>query len=572
MSEDSPQVQNPVQGGPSGERHQQAQAGTSEAASRALGAQEADSEQARPAVSGEDSGPTSVETQHESILILDFGSQYTQLIARRIREAKVYSEILPYTASWEEIVRHKPRGIILSGGPDSVLSEDAPNPDPRIYDFQGPLLGICYGMQLMARRYGGVVEPSRRREYGRARLDIPSQSGGLFADLSGSSTVWMSHGDHIEDVPPGFAVDARSETTIGAMSDPSRRRYALQFHPEVVHTERGRHILDNFLFRICGCRGDWTPASFVQEAVDKIRAQVGQGHAVCGLSGGIDSTVAALLVHQAIGDRLTCIFVDNGLLRKDEFEEVQEAFRDHHLKVLGVDARQRFWDALEGIEDPEEKRKIIGYEFINVFDEEADKLGQIDFLVQGTLYPDVIESVSVRGPSAVIKSHHNVGGLPEKMRLALVEPLRELFKDEVRSVGRELGLEDAFVHRQPFPGPGLAVRILGPVTQQRIKVLQEADAIVTHEIRRAGLYEEIWQSFAVLLPVHSVGVMGDDRTYENVIALRAVHSQDGMTADWVHLPYEVLGRISSRIVNEVQGVNRVVYDITSKPPGTIEWE
>ncbi|HSR69777.1 MAG TPA: glutamine-hydrolyzing GMP synthase [Acidobacteriota bacterium] len=520
-------------------------------------------------------GPTAVEAKHESILILDFGSQYTQLIARRVREAKVYSEILPYTASWGEIVRRKPSGIILSGGPDSVLREDAPQPDSGIFDFQGPLLGICYGMQLMARHYGGLVQPGRRREYGRATLSIassPDRASALLADIAAPTTVWMSHGDHIEEVPPGFAVEARSDSAIGAMSDPSRHRYALQFHPEVVHTERGRQILDNFLFRICRCGGDWTPASFVSEAVDKIRSQVGPGHAVCGLSGGIDSTVAALLVHQAIGDRLTCIFVDNGLLRKNEFQDVQDAFADHRLKVVAVDARRRFWEALHGVEDPERKRKIIGREFINVFDEEADKLGQIDFLVQGTLYPDVIESVSVRGPSAVIKSHHNVGGLPEKMRLALVEPLRELFKDEVRSVGRELGLEDAFVHRQPFPGPGLAVRILGAVTQSRIKVLQEADAIVSEEIRRSGLYEKIWQSFAVLLPVHSVGVMGDDRTYENVIALRAVHSQDGMTADWVHLPYELLARISSRIVNEVAGVNRVVYDITSKPPGTIEWE
>ncbi|HUG43703.1 MAG TPA: glutamine-hydrolyzing GMP synthase [Acidobacteriota bacterium] len=510
--------------------------------------------------------------KHESVLILDFGSQYTQLIARRIREARVYSEILPYDAPWEEIEGRSPRALILSGGPSSVFAADAPHPDPRVYDFSGPILGICYGMQLLAHHYGGRVQPARAREYGKSHVRSLGGST-LFAGLPETLQVWMSHGDQIEGIPDGFTLLARSDNAPAAMEDARRERWGLQFHPEVAHTPQGREILENFLYSICGLRGDWTASSFIQEAVEKVRLQVGSGSAVCGLSGGIDSTVAAMLVHRAIGDRLACIFVDNGLLRKNEFEQVLAVARDQlHLNVRGVEARQRFLRRLSGVADPERKRKIIGEEFIRVFEEEAGKLGRIDFLVQGTLYPDVIESVSVKGPSAVIKSHHNVGGLPEKMQLRLVEPLRELFKDEVRRVGRELGLSDRFIHRQPFPGPGLAVRIIGEITEERLETLREADAVLQDEIRAAGLYEKIWQSFAVLLPIKTVGVMGDDRTYENVVAVRAVHSQDGMTADWVPLSYDLLGRISVRIVNEVRGVNRVVYDISSKPPGTIEWE
>ncbi len=510
--------------------------------------------------------------KRETVLILDFGSQYTQLIARRVREARVYSEILPYNTPWEQIAARHPKAIILSGGPSSVFDPDSPHPDPRVYRFSGPLLGICYGMQLLVHHLGGRVEKAERQEYGKAEIQLLGRSP-LFGSLEGNLPVWMSHGDRIAQLPPGYVEIARTPSALAAMQDPGGRIFGLQFHPEVVHTPQGREILENFLFGICGCRGDWTVASFVEEAVSEIRRRIGEGHAVCGLSGGVDSTVAALLVHRAIGDRLTCVFVDNGLLRWNEFEEVLSTFRDHlHLNVRGVDASAGFLNRLKGVEDPEQKRKIIGEEFIRVFEAEARKLGQVEYLVQGTLYPDVIESVSVKGPSAVIKSHHNVGGLPEKMDLRLVEPLRELFKDEVRAVGRELGLPERFVTRQPFPGPGLAVRILGEVTPERLAVLRQADRIVTEEIRAAGLYERIWQSFAVLLPVRSVGVMGDGRTYENVVAVRAVESRDGMTADWVQLPYDLLARISSRIVNEVRGVNRVVYDISSKPPSTIEWE
>jgi GMP synthase (glutamine-hydrolysing) len=510
--------------------------------------------------------------QRETVLILDFGSQYTQLIARRVRESKVYSEILPFNTSWEDIVRRSPAALILSGGPSSVFAPDSPHPDPRVFSFDGPILGICYGMQLLVHHLGGRVEQGLRHEYGKAAIQVTAPSP-MFRHLPERMPVWMSHGDQIVQLPAGFTAAAETDSAVAAMEDPERRVFGLQFHPEVVHSPFGADILGNFLFDVCGCRGDWTVASFVRDAIQAVRGQVGAAHAVCGLSGGVDSTVAALLVHQAIGDRLTCLFVDNGLLRHNEFERVLTTFRDHfHLNVRGVDAARSFLDRLRNVEDPERKRKIIGDQFIRVFDEEARKLGQIDFLVQGTLYPDVIESVSVRGPSAVIKSHHNVGGLPATMRLKLVEPLRELFKDEVRRVGRELGLPEEFVNRQPFPGPGLAVRILGEVTEERLGVLREADTIVYEEIRAAGLYDKIWQSFAVLLPVRSVGVMGDGRTYENVVALRVVDSLDGMTADWVQLPYDLLGRISSRIVNEVRGVNRVVYDITSKPPGTIEWE
>lgn len=510
--------------------------------------------------------------RRETVLILDFGSQYTQLIARRVREAKVYSEILPYNTPWPEIAARSPKALILSGGPSSVFDPDSPHPDPMVYRFDGPILGICYGMQLMVHHLGGKVEKAQRQEYGKAEIQVCGRSE-LLAGFPSSMPVWMSHGDRITQLPPEFVEIARSTSAIAAMQHTGGRVFGLQFHPEVVHTPRGRQLLDNFLYRICGCHGDWTVASFVEEAVAAIGARIGEGHAVCGLSGGIDSTVAALLVHRAIGDRLTCLFVDNGVLRRHEFEEVLAMCRDHlHLNVRGVVAASGFLRRLRGVEDPEQKRKIIGDEFIRVFEAEARKLGEVEFLVQGTLYPDVIESVSVKGPSAVIKSHHNVGGLPEKMHLRLVEPLRELFKDEVREVGRELGLTAEFVTRQPFPGPGLAVRILGEVTPERLAVLRAADLIVTEEIRAAGLYERIWQSFAVLLPVRSVGVMGDGRTYENVVAIRAVESRDGMTADWFHLPYELLGRISSRIVNEVRGVNRVVYDISSKPPSTIEWE
>ncbi len=508
----------------------------------------------------------------EAILILDFGGQYTQLIARRIRESGVYSEILPFNTSSRIIRERDPSGIVLSGGPDSVFSEDAPHPDPEIYTFEKPILGICYGMQLLAHYFGGSVAPSSEREYGRARIETVN-SGPLFESLPRQLEVWMSHGDRIESLPEGFTGIAKSETALAAMAWPDRDIYGVQFHPEVAHTPRGQEILGNFLFKICKCRGDWSMASFTESAIAGISDQVGSSRAVCGLSGGVDSTVAAILVHRAIGDRLTCIFVDNGLLREDEFEQVLNTFRDSlDLQIVGVDASQGFLKLLAGVEDPEEKRKIIGREFIRVFEREAKKLGETEFLVQGTLYPDVIESVSVKGPSAVIKSHHNVGGLPEKMHLSLVEPLRELFKDEVRDVGRELGIPEELILRQPFPGPGLAVRIIGEITPVRLAILREADHIVQQEIKRADLYATIWQSFAILLPIKSVGVMGDGRTYENVITVRAVHSLDGMTADWVPLPYDLLAHISNRIVNEVHGVNRVVYDISSKPPSTIEWE
>jgi GMP synthase (glutamine-hydrolysing) len=511
-------------------------------------------------------------SSRESIVILDFGSQYTQLIARRVREAKVYSEILPFNTSLEEISARAPKGLILSGGPQSVFAPDSPHPDPGLYSFPVPILGICYGMQLLAYHLGGGVRPAREREYGRADLEHDCDSP-LFKNLPGQLQVWMSHGDHIEAPPAGFQVVARTRNAIGAMEDRRRRIYALQFHPEVVHTPRGKEILDNFLFRVCDCRGDWTPASFADESVCRLRRQIGQTRAICALSGGVDSTVAAVLVHRAIGENLVCVFVDNGLLRKGEFEEVMSTLRGQlHLNVVGVDASSRFLDRLRGVIDPETKRKIIGEEFIRVFEDQARRQGDVRFLVQGTLYPDVIESVSVKGPSAVIKSHHNVGGLPEKMHLSLVEPLRELFKDEVRQVGRELGLPNHFVQRQPFPGPGLAVRILGEVTDQGLALLREAEMIVDQEIRRADLYSRLWQAFAVLLPVKTVGVMGDDRTYDYVVAVRAVTSVDGMTADWAPLPYEVLASISNRIVNEVRGINRVVYDVSSKPPSTIEWE
>ncbi|MBX7219553.1 MAG: glutamine-hydrolyzing GMP synthase [Blastocatellia bacterium] len=511
--------------------------------------------------------------QHtETVIVLDFGSQYTQLIARRVRELHIYCEIHPFHIALETLKAKKPKAVILSGGPMSVYGEGAPHCDGGVLEMGVPVLGICYGMQIMSYFLGGQVEASNRREFGAAEISVSKESR-LFAGLPQSFPVWMSHGDHVTAPPPGFAQTADSGNALGAMEQPERGLYALQFHPEVVHTPLGKGILRNFLVDIAGLKADWNMHSFVETAIADIRAQVGDGHAVCGLSGGVDSTVAAALVHQAIGDRLICLFVDNGVLRQDEYHDVLDMFRETmHLNVKGVPAGERFLAALAGVSDPEQKRKIIGREFIEVFQEEAKTLGPIEFLVQGTLYPDVIESVSVKGPSAVIKSHHNVGGLPDTLHLKLVEPLRELFKDEVRAVGRELGIPEKIISRQPFPGPGLAVRILGEVTADRVALLQRADRIVDEEIRAAHLYEKIWQSFAVLLPVKSVGVMGDERTYEYTVAIRAVESQDGMTADWVRLPYEVLHRISSRIVSEVRGINRVVYDISSKPPSTIEWE
>jgi len=514
---------------------------------------------------------TFMSSDHELVIILDFGGQYTQLIARRVRELGVYSEIVPFNTTAEAIRRRDPRGIILSGGPSSVYEQGAPHPDPAVIQMGVPVLGICYGVQLMAHFLGGEVKPSNRREYGQAEIAVQAQSQ-LLAGLTSPLKVWMSHGDYVSRPPDGFTITAATEAAIGAVEDPARKLYGVQFHPEVAHTPQGKEILRNFLVNVCRLRCDWTMSSFIETTVEDIKRRVGDLRAVCGLSGGVDSSVAAALVARAVGDRQTCIFVDTGLLRKNEFEEVLEAYREMDLNVIGVAAGERFLTKLAGVIDPERKRKIIGNEFIEIFQEEARKLGHEDFLVQGTLYPDVIESVSVKGPSAVIKSHHNVGGLPEKMNLRLIEPLRELFKDEVRRVGREMGLPEEIISRQPFPGPGLAVRILGEVTADRVALLQEADAIVIEEIRRADHYDKVWQSFAVLLPISTVGVMGDMRTYDNAIALRVVESLDGMTADWARLPYEVLQRISSRIVSEVRGVNRVVYDISSKPPSTIEWE
>jgi GMP synthase (glutamine-hydrolysing) len=508
----------------------------------------------------------------ETVVILDFGSQYTQLIARRVRELGVYCEIFPFNTPPGKIEDLKPLGIILSGGPSSVYEEGAPHCDSRILEIGAPVLGICYGLQLLSYFLGGKVEPSPRREYGAAQVKLTGASK-LLAGIPEQFPVWMSHGDHVTEAPPGFRVVAESDSALGAVENAERSLYGLQFHPEVAHTPHGKKILDNFLKEICGCSGDWSAESFIDAAVERIRNQIRDGKAVCGLSGGVDSAVAAALVARAIGDRLTCIFVDNGLLRKNEFESVLTSFNHYgQLNVRGVAAGERFLTALKGEADPERKRKIIGHQFIEVFQEEAARLGKIDFLVQGTLYPDVIESQSVRGPSAIIKTHHNVGGLPEKMHLSLVEPLRELFKDEVREVGRKLGIPENLIDRQPFPGPGLAVRIIGPIDADKIKLLQESDNIVMEEIVRAGLYQQLWQAFAVLLPIHTVGVMGDQRTYERVIAVRAVESLDGMTADWARLPYQTLENISRRIVSEVKGINRVVYDISSKPPSTIEWE
>jgi GMP synthase (glutamine-hydrolysing) len=522
------------------------------------------------------------QSERGGVVVLDFGGQYTQLIARRIREQKVFSAILPCTTNVDEIRKYEPAGIILSGGPNSVYAENAPVCDSAVLSHGVPVLGICYGMQWITHTLGGHVERAGRREYGRAKLNFENSGehgSPLFKNIPQGSNVWNSHGDHVRALAPGFRCTAKTENAVGAIEDASRKIYAVEFHPEVNHTAHGTEILRNFLFEVCKAEPKWNGAAFVEETVDAIRMKVGEKWAICGLSGGVDSTVAAVLVHKAIGNRLTNIFVNTGLLRKNEFEDTLTMYRDRlGLHVIGVDATDRFLDRLKGVTDPEKKRKIIGGEFIAVFDEAARNLqageahGEIGFLVQGTLYPDVIESVSVKGPSATIKTHHNVGGLPENMPFALIEPLRDLFKDEVRRIGKDLGLPDEILLKHPFPGPGLAVRLLGEVTAEHLKLLREADAIVREEIKAAGLYGRIWQAFAVLLPVRSVGVMGDERTYGLTVAVRVVESDDAMTADWSRLPPEVLERISLRIVNEVRGITRVVYDITSKPPGTIEWE
>ena len=513
----------------------------------------------------------------QTIVILDFGSQYTQLIARRIRELNVFSVVLPCTATLGEIKKYKPLGIVLSGGPSSVYDVDAPAADPKLLDLGPPVLGICYGLQFIVHHLGGKVRSAAKREYGHAEVTIEAGATRLFAGLPATMQVWMSHGDEALELPAGFHRTAVTSNALAGIANEERGIWAVQFHPEVHHTPLGPQLLKNFVFGICGAAGDWTPAHFIETTVASIREKVGSGHVICGLSGGVDSSVAAVLVHKAIGSQLTCVFVNNGVLRKNEFTQVQKNLRDKlGLNLVAVDASDRFLAQLSGVTDPETKRKRIGAEFIAVFDDEATRIaretGGVDWLVQGTLYPDVIESSSVKGPSQTIKSHHNVGGLPELMKLKLIEPLRDLFKDEVRRIGRDMGMPEEILGRQPFPGPGLAVRILGEVTRERVALLQEADDIVVGEIKAAGLYTTIWQSFAVLLPVMSVGVMGDQRTYAYTAAVRAVHSEDGMTADWTPLPYDVLKRISSRIVNEVRGINRVVYDITSKPPGTIEWE
>ena len=514
-------------------------------------------------------------THNEKIIILDFGSQTTQLIARRIREQKVYSEIHPYTLALDKLKAMQPSGIVLSGGPASVYDEDAPISDPGIFELGVPILGICYGAQLMMQQLGGRVEKAEKREFGKAELNI-EYTAGLFAGMETAPShyqVWMSHGDRIEELPPGFAVTANSaHSPFAALRHEDKPFVAVQFHPEVAHTLIGNDVLRNFIFGLCDCHPIWTMHSFIDATVAEIKNRVGEGKVLCALSGGVDSSVTAALVHRAIGDQLTCIYVNNGLMRTGESESVLRFFRQKtDLQVIDIDATSYFLDELAGIKDPEEKRKRIGYGFIKIFEEEANKLGDVKFLAQGTLYPDVIESVVFRG-KAPIKSHHNVGGLPERMQLELIEPLRELFKDEVRELGLELGMPEEAIFRQPFPGPGLGIRIMGEVTAERLNILRKSDVIVLEEMKSSGWYRKVWQSFAVLLPIQTVGVMGDGRTYEHVIAIRSVDSRDAMTADWSQLPYELLGRISSRIINEVRGVNRVVYDISSKPPSTIEWE
>lgn len=512
--------------------------------------------------------------KNETILVLDFGSQYSQLIARRIRECKVYSRIVPFSTSVEEIRAEAPAGIILSGGPASVYQEHAPKCDPEIFNLGIPVLGICYGLQLTVMTLGGNVARGNAREYGKAEIEITGESP-LLKGLPSPLQVWMSHGDKVTALPDGFIATAKTgNTEFAAIRHTEKQIYGIQFHPEVVHTHRGTELIRNFAMEICGCTGSWTMESFIERSIREIRETTKGQKVILGLSGGVDSSVAAALIHKAIGDNLTCIFVNNGLLRKNEAERVQNLFAgSFQMKLVYVDATRRFLDKLAGVSEPEQKRKIIGHEFVSVFDDAAMQIKDVRFLAQGTTYPDVIESVPIDGnPSAMIKSHHNVGGLPEKMNLKLLEPLSRLFKDEVREVGKKLGLPEEMVLRQPFPGPGLAVRMLGCVNQKDLDTLREADAIIVEEMKKAGLYYNIWQAFAVFIPVKTVGVMGDERTYDNVIAVRAVESRDGMTADWVHLPYELMERISTRIINEVNGINRVVYDITSKPPGTIEWE
>lgn len=509
----------------------------------------------------------------QKILILDFGSQYTQNIARKIRECEVYCEIHPCTMTLDKISKFKPKGIVLSGGPASVLDSDSPLCDRKLFELGIPILGICYGMQLITQLLGGEVHPSEHREFGRTELMLKEFSH-LFEGVKNNSIVWMSHGDRISKLPNQFKPIAfTGNSPLAAIEHQIEKIYGLQFHPEVVHTAEGEKILRNFIFTICECAANWKMESLVDYMIEDIRKQVGNKKVICGLSGGVDSSVTAVLIHKAIGDNLYCLFIDNGLLRTAERDKVEKTFRDNfNINLDVIDAADQFLNKLEGVTDPEQKRKSIGNTFIDVFEEEAKRLGDFTFLAQGTLYPDVIESVSFKGPSAVIKSHHNVGGLPEKMNLKLLEPFRELFKDEVRELGKEMGISDEIINRQPFPGPGLAIRILGNITRERLDILCAADKIILEEIKAAGIYNDLWQSFAVLLPVKTVGVMGDSRTYENVIAIRAVNSTDGMTADWAHLPYELLGTFSNRIINEVHGVNRVVYDISSKPPGTIEWE
>lgn len=516
---------------------------------------------------------TSTNSHQEMIIILDFGSQYTQLIARRIREQGVYSEIKPFNFPIEEIIQLSPAAIILSGGPSSVYHHNAPLVSAQLFNLGIPVLGICYGLQIMAYLLGGKVVKSEYREYGKARLNI-SMADGLFSGISSPTTVWMSHGDQLTALPPNFLVLANTANSpFCAIRHRTKPIYGLQFHPEVEHTEFGNAMLKNFLYEICKCRGLWTPQSFIIKTIDEIKRQVGNEKVICALSGGVDSSVAAILIHRAIGNQLTCLFVNNGLLRAGEVEEIRSIFKHNfNINFQYIDASDRFLNKLKDVTDPEQKRKIIGQEFIRVFEDAASSIGEIKYLVQGTLYPDVIESVSTRGPSETIKSHHNVGGLPQRMNLKLIEPLRELFKDEVRNVGRELKIPEEIISRHPFPGPGLAVRILGQITKDKLAIIRSADKIFIEELKSGGWYDKIWQAFAILVPVSTVGVMGDKRTYENVVALRAVASNDAMTADWVKLPHDLLGKIANRIINEIKGVNRVVYDISSKPPSTIEWE